>query len=299
MDWLNYHHLLYFWTVAKEGSITKASQTLRLAPSTVSVQIKTLEESLGIDLFERRGRRLVLTDAGRIAFGYAEEIFDLGQELLDTFHARPTGKTSRLTVGITDVLWKDIAKQLLAPTAQLENPIRLTCVEGSFENLLADMAVHHVDVVLSDTPLGSAVGVKAFNHLLGKSGISFYATKSLAEKGRANFPTSLGEVPMLLPTKRNSLRRHLEQWFESVNVRPWIVGEFDDSALMTAFGTAGDGVFPAPSVIEFDLMERNTLEKVGEAEKVQQRFYAISPERRIKLKGVQAICDVARQDVFS
>ncbi len=296
MDWLNYHHLLYFYTVAREGSMTKASKLLRLAPSTISVQIKTLEDSLGSDLFERRGRRLILTEAGRIAFEYAEDIFDLGQELTNIFHGRSPQTTTRLRVGIADVLWKDIAMQILAPAFEQEQGIRLTCLEGSFDSLLAALGTHDLDVVLSDSQLPHSSGIKAFNHLLGKSSIAFFGAKSLVREG--SFPHSLNGVPLLLPTTRTSLRRYLDQWFVSENIRPFIIGEFDDSALMKSFGLAGEGIFPAPKVVEKDLLERGLI-NFGDVKNVVQKYYAISPERRINIPAVQEICDSAREDVFN
>lgn len=296
MDWLNYHHLLYFYTVAREGSMTRASELLRLAPSTVSVQIKTLEDSLGTDLFERRGRRLILTEAGRIAFEYAEDIFDLGQELTNIFHGRSPKATTRLRVGISDVLWKDIATQLLAPAFEDNANIRLTCIEGSFDSLLAKMGMHDIDVLLTDTPLAPSAGIKAFNHMLGRSKIAFFGKKELVPDGE--FPQNINGIPLLLPTKKSSLRRHLDQWFQEEDLRPYVIGEFDDSALMKSFGYAGEGIFPAPKVVEADLLERG-LVMFGTVEKVEQKYYAISPERRIKIPAVQAICDTAREDVFN
>ncbi len=276
--------------------MTRASELLRLAPSTVSVQIKTLEDSLGTDLFERRGRRLILTEAGRIAYEYAEDIFDLGQELTNIFHGRSPKATTRLRVGITDVLWKDIATQLLTPTFEDSANIRLTCIEGSFDSLLAKMGMHDIDVLLTDMPLAPSAGIKAFNHVLGKSGIALFGTPDLLPSG--TFPENLNALPFLLPTKKTSLRRYLDQWFQKENIKPFVIGEFDDSALMKSFGYAGEGIFPAPAVVESDLLSRG-LVNFGTIEKIEQKYYAISPERRIKIPAVQAICDTAREDVFN
>ncbi len=298
MDWLNYHHLLYFYLVAREGTISAASEILRLAPSTISVQIKTLEESLNTPLFERQGRNLVMTPEGRVAFSYAEEIFTLGQEMLDTFRARPVGRPQRVTIGIADVLWKDIAYQLVQPAARLEYPVRLTCVEGSFEGLLAELAIHQVDVVIADAPLGPNVNVKGYNHQLGSCGIGLFGSRALVEQYREGYPQSLEGAPMLLPTERTSLRRHLDQWFDTEGFHPQVVAEFDDSALMTAFGAAGDGIFPAPSLVEDDILERHDVVLLSQVEQIQQRFYAISIERKIKNPAVQAICEAARQSIF-
>lgn len=298
MDWLNYHHLLYFYIVAREGTISAASDLLNLAPSTISVQIKTLEDSLGTPLFERQGRNLVMTPEGQVAYSYAQDIFGLGQELLDTFRSRPVGRPQRVTVGIADVLWKDIAYQLVQPASRLEYPVRLTCVEGTFDELLAELAVHQVDVVIADAPLGPTMSVKGYNHQLGSCGIALFGTRQLVEEYGGDFPKSLHGAPMLLPTERTALRRHLEQWFDTEGFYPSIVAEFDDSALMTSFGAAGDGIFPAPSVVETDILERHDLAILGHIERIQQRFYAISIERKIKNPAVQAICKAARQTVF-
>lgn len=298
MDWLNYHHLLYFYLVAREGTISAASDVLRLAPSTISVQIKTLEDALGEQLFERSGRNLVLTERGKLAYSYAEEIFGLGQELLDTFRSQPVGRPYRLRVGIADVLWKDIGHQLIQPAMELDHPVRLTCLEGSFDDLLAQLAVHNVDVVLADAPLGPSVNVRGFNHLLGHSGVAFFGTELLAADYGCDFPASLDGAPMLLPSEKTALRRHIEQWFDSEGVRPYVVGEFDDSALMTSFGAAGVGIFPAPSVVETDISERYGLSVLGAPGKVKQEFYAVTADRKIKHPAVQAICEVARQTVF-
>ena len=298
VDWLNYHHLLYFYLVAREGTISAASEILRLAPSTISVQIKTLEESLDVALFERQGRNLVMTPEGHVAYSYAEEIFKLGQEMLDTFRARPVGRPQRVTVGIADVLWKDIAYQLVQPASHLDYPVRLTCVEGSFDDLLSRLAIHEVDVVIADSPLGPNVNVKGYNHQLGSCGIALFAHADLLDEYREGFPESLEGAPMLMPTERTSLRRYLDQWFDAGGFHPHIVAEFDDSALMMSFGSAGDGIFPAPSVVEFDILERHDVELLGHVEQIQQSFYAISVERKIKNPAVQAICTAARQSVF-
>lgn len=298
MDWLNYHHLLYFYLVAREGTISAASEILRLAPSTISVQIKTLEDALEVPLFERKGRNLVMTPEGQVAYSYAEEIFNLGQEMLDTFRARPVGRPQRITVGIADVLWKDIAYQLVQPASKLDYPVRLTCVEGSFDELLADLAIHQVDVVIADAPLGPNVNVKGYNHQLGSCGIALFGRQELVDQYQEGFPQSLEGAPMLLPTERTALRRHLDQWFDTAGFRPHIVAEFDDSALMTAFGAAGDGIFPAPSVVELDILARHDVALLGTVDQIQQQFYAISVERKIKNPAVQAICNAARQTIF-
>ena len=294
MEWLNYHHLFYFWTVAREGSVTRASSELRLTQSTVSAQLKLLEDSLGEPLFDRVGRRLVLTDVGRVVLRYAEEIFTLGRELLDTVKDRPTGRPMRLNVGVADVLPKLLVHRLLSPALGLETEVRLVCVEGKPEDLLARLAVHQLDVVLADVPIGPSVHVRAFNHLLCESGISFFAAPALAKSLARRFPRSLEGSPMLLPTPGTTLRRSLEQWFESEEIRPSIASEFEDSALLKVFGAAGAGVFPVPTILEEEVAERFRVKLVGRTDAVRERYYAISVERRLKHPAVVAISEAAR-----
>ncbi len=298
MDWLNYHHFLYFYVVAREGSISAASEILRLAPSTISVQIKTLEETLDQQLFERVGRNLVLTEQGRTAYSYAEEIFSLGQEMMDTFRSRPTGRPTRLNVGVADVLWKDIAYQLIEPATQLENGVRLACREGTHDELLGALALHQVDVVLADAPIGPTVSIKAFNHQLGQCGVVIMASPGFVAKHGSEFPENLASAPFLMPTEKTALRRHLDQWFESEEAKPNIVAEFDDSALMIQFGANGMGAFPVPSIVAEDVATRYDVIELGRAERVQQSFFAITVDRKIKHPGVQAICTAAKQQIF-
>ena len=243
MDWINYHHVLYFWTVAREGSIARASEKLHLGQPAISSQLKQLERSFGVKLFQKNGRNLELTDIGRAVYRYADEIFSLGREMLDTVKGRPTGKPIRFTVGIVDVMPKLIAKRLLEPALHLADPLRLICVEDSLERLLSALALHNVDLVLSETPVTGAMKVRAFNHLLGESTIGVYGIRQLARKYRKGFPKSLDGAPFLLPTSNTALRRALEQWFDREKIHPVIVGEFEDSALIKAFGHAGVGVF--------------------------------------------------------
>ena len=298
MEWLNYHHLLYFWVVACHGSVTRAAAELRLAQSTVSTQLRTLEEVLGEKLFARTGRRLVLTDVGRLVFRYADEIFGLGRELLETVKGRPTGQPMRLTVGIADAVPKLIAYRLLRPALAVAEPVRIICREDKPDRLLAELAVHGLDLVLSDTPIGPTTKVRAFNHLLGECGVTFFGTPALARTCRRGFPRSLGGAPVLLPTDNTALRRSLDDWFESEGVRPRVVSEFEDSALLMAFGQAGMGLFPAPSAIERQVRSQYGVAVVGRLNAVCERFYAISGERRLKHPAVVAISEAARQRVF-
>ncbi len=298
MEWLNYHHLLYFWVVACHGSVTRAAAELRLAQSTVSTQLRTLENMLGEKLFARTGRRLVLTDVGRLVFRYADEIFGLGRELLETVKGRPTGQPMRLTVGIADAVPKLIAYRLLRPALAVAEPVRIICREDMPDRLLAELAVHGLDLVLSDTPIGPTTKVRAFNHLLGECGVTFFGTPALARTCRRGFPRSLGGAPMLLPTDNTALRRSLDDWFESEDIRPRVASEFEDSALLMAFGQAGMGLFPAPSAIERQVRSQYGVVVVGRLDTVRERFYAISGERRLKHPAVVAISEAARQRVF-
>jgi LysR family transcriptional activator of nhaA len=299
MDWLNYHHLYYFWTVAKEGGVVKASEKLNLAQPTVSGQIKVLEEALGDRLFERRGRGLVLTETGRLVYRYADEIFLLGRELMDTLKNRPTGQPLRLNVGITDVLPKLIAYHLIEPAYHLEETVRITCHEGKVEQLIGDMALYKLDIILSDVPINPADRVRVYNHLLGECGVSFVAIKPLADQLRPDFPRSLNQAPFLLPTNNTTLRRSLDQWFRAQNIYPDIVAELEDSALMKTFGQSGKGVLPLPDIIVDDVETAYGLQLIGRVASIREQFYAISPERRLKHPAVIAIADEARHTLFS
>lgn len=298
MEWLNYHHLLYFWTAARTGSIANASKELLLAPPTISAQIGQLEDALGEKLFARTGRRLTLTKTGRIVFRYGEGIFGLGREMLDTLKDRPTGLPLRVQVGVADVLPKLIAYQLIKPALYISSQVRVICREDQTDRLLAELAVNELDAVLADAPMGAEVKVRAYNHLLGECGVSFYATRKLAASCRGRFPRSLDRAPLLLPTANTAIRPRLDQWLEKHGIRPVILGEFDDFALMRTFGEEGLGVIPAPSVLERELRRRYGFVRIGRAEEVRAQFYAISVERKIKNPAVAAICDTAREELF-
>jgi len=300
MEWLNYHHLLYFWSVAKEGSIAQASKQLRLAHPTISAQIHRLEEVLGEKLFIRKGRNLVLTELGRVAFRYADEIFLLGREMTETIRGRASGRPIRLVVGLSDVLSKSIVHRILQPALRLEDQVQIICrADRSTEAFLGELATNAVDVVLSDAPIGPGMAVRAFNHLLGECGTAFFASPALARSCRRNFPASLDGLPFLLPGRNSSLRRTLEQWFDAQGIRPKMVGEMDDAALMKVLGEAGVGIFAAPDVVDEDTGERYRVKQIGQAKEIRQRFYAISVERKIKHPAVVAICEGARRDLLS
>jgi LysR family transcriptional activator of nhaA len=298
MEWLNYHHLLYFWTVAREGSVTRASQQLRLAQPTVSGQLKALEDALGERLFERTGRRLVLTDVGRVVFRYADEIFSLGRELQDTLKGRPTGRPVRFTVGVADAVPKLVAYRLLLPALSLPEPVHVVCREDKPERLIAELAAHSLDLVISDGPLGAGAKVKAYSHLLGETPVGIFGADALAAAHRRGFPRSLEGAPLLLPTESSSLRRSLDQWLDAEGIRPRVVGEFEDSALLKTFGQAGLGLFPAPLAIEAEVRAQFGVKLVGRVDAVKERFYALSVERKLKHPAVLAISETARRKLF-
>jgi len=300
VEWLNYHHLLYFWAVAKAGSIAQASQQLRLAHPTISGQVHRLEEVLGAKLFARKGRNLVLTDAGRIAFRYADEIFSLGREFLDTMKGRPSGRPLRLVVGISDMLAKSIVYRILEPAFRIDQDVRIVCREDrSTDDFMGDLVMNAVDVVLSDAPAGPGTPVRVFSHPLGECGTLFFAAPPLARRCRQRFPQSLDGVPFIAPSSSATLRRELDEWCNALDVRPRIVAELDDAELAKTLGEAGLGVFVAPDVIEAETRRRYRLHLVGRAPDLRQRFYAISLERKIKHPAVAAICEVARTRVFA
>lgn len=298
MEWLNYHHLLYFWTVARTGGVSAASAELRLAQPTISGQLRALEDALGEKLFHRVGRRLELTDVGRMVFRYADEIFTLGRELMDAVRGRPTGRPLRLAVGVADQLAKLVTYRLIEPALKLPEPVHVVCREDKPERLLADLALHDLDLVLSDAPIHPSVKVRAFSHLLGECGVTIFGTKDLAAKYRRQFPRSLDGAPCLLPTENTSLRRSLDQWFDQQSLRPSVVSEFEDSALLSSFGERGLGLFPGPTAIEAEIRRQYGVVVVGRLEQVRERFYAISVERRLKHPAVVAISEAARERLF-
>ena len=298
MEWLNYHHLHYFWVIAREGSITAATKELRLTQPTLSAQLKALEESLGEPLFHRKGRSLVMTEVGRVVFQYADEIFSLGRDLRLAIHGK-AGDGLRLHVGIADVLPKLIAQQILLPAYKLADPVRLICREDREDRLLADLALHELDVVLTDAPLGQTVKVRAFNPLLGESPVAMFAAPALAKMYRRRFPQSLQDAPLLLPMEHTMMRRSVDQWLSTHGLRPRVVGEFEDSALIKSFGRVGIGLFAAPLLMAKAIRAQYDCELLGPMEGVVERFYAISIERRIKHPAVAAICQSARERLFA
>jgi LysR family transcriptional activator of nhaA len=295
---LNLKHLRYFWVVASQGSITKASDILHLTPQTISGQLRMLEESIGAKLFAKSGRNLVLTDTGRMVYSYADEMFRLASELQDTLEGRPLDKGLILNVGVAMVVPKLLAYRVLSPVMQMEEEVRLVCHEAPLVDLLADLSVHKLDLVLADSPVSPVLNIKAYNHILGESEISFFAQPGAAARYREGFPRSLDGAPMLMPTTSSTLRRALDQWLEREGIRPVIVAEFEDRALMKAFGEAGTGIFTSPTTVEDDVSRKYGVEVIGRVSELRERFYAISAERRIKHPAVAAITTAARNDLF-
>ncbi len=299
MEWINYHHLLYFWTVVRAGSIGRASEQLRLAPPTISAQIRSLEQSLGEKLLIRSARGVQTTEMGQVVYRYADDIFSLGREMLDTVRGRPTGRPLQVVIGIADVLPKEISHALIAPALQLREQVQITCREDNQEHLLAELSIQELDVVLSDTPIGPPAKVRAYNHLLGECGTTFFATPDLSRKYHRRFPEVLRDMPFLLPASNTTVRRALDQWFDSQQITPVVVGQFEDFALLRRFGEAGAGVFAAPSLLETQFRQERKLRVVGRVDAVRNRFFAISVERKLKHPAVVAICETARHELFS
>jgi LysR family transcriptional activator of nhaA len=295
---LNYHHLRYFWTVVQEGSVSAASKRLRVAQPTVSEQLKTLEEAVGAPLFARKGRTLELTEVGLVVRRYADEIFALGQELQDALEGRPTGRPQRLSVGISDGLPKLVPYRILEPALRMNEAVHLVCFEDKPDRLLADLSLHAYDLVLTDAPANSLSTARVYSHLLGESTVSLFAEPSQAARLRRRFPASLDGAPLLVPPEGTTMRRSLSHWFDQQGLRPRIVGEFQDSALLEIFGQAGAGVFPGLSALEEDIRRKYQVELVGTIASIRERFYAISVERRLRHPGVLVITQVARQELF-
>lgn len=298
---INYKHLHYFWMVAKEGSIARACERLHLTPQTISGQLSLLEEQLGEALFTRVGRNLEITETGRLVLGYADEIFSLGGELEQMVRNLPDCRPLVFKVGVADVVPKSIAFRLLAPALQLPESVRIVCREGTIDSLLAQLAIHRIDLVIADSPIPSVVNVSGFNHSLGECGITFFAASQLARKLRKknkDFPECLSDEPMLLPSETTVVQGQLLKWFDRLHVHPRIVGEFDDSALMKTFGRAGVGVFIAPTPIAAEVEKQYDVQAIGKTDEVRDHFYAISVERKISHPAVAAITETAREWLF-
>jgi LysR family transcriptional activator of nhaA len=293
---LNYNHLLYFWTVAREGSIARASHVLHLTPQTISGQLKLLEEAVGEPLFARVGRGLAMTETGHMIYQYAESIFTLGAELASRVRTGRVVVPAVLAVGVVNSIPKLVASRVLQPVLQSEVAVRLVCREAGLEALLAELAVHQLDLVLSDRPIPAGLSVKAFSHALGSSEIALFCRKGAIRQYERNFPQSLDRAPILMPTIDNPIRRALDEWFDQQGISPTRVAEFEDSALMKAFGEAGNGIFPAPVAISEEVEQMYRCRRIGHAIAVEEKYYAISPERKLKHPAVLKIIEAARND---
>lgn len=298
MPSLNYKHLHYFWAVAKAGSVARASERLHLTAQTISGQLTLFEENVGYKLFNRVGRRLELNDEGRMVFDYADRIFTIGEELEEALRFRPGGRALQLRVGVADAVPKAIAYLLLETALSLEEPIRIVCREGKLDVLLAELAIHRLDIIIADSPMPANVDVRGYHHLLGECDTSFFATPELARRYKKGFPHSLDGAPFLMPGDDAAVRPRLLRWFEKENIRPQIAGEFDDGALLLAFGDAGTGIFAAPTAIAAQVRKQYGIVEIGKTDAVREQFYAISVERKLTHPAVLAIQSAARDNLI-
>lgn len=296
---INYKHLRYFCAVAREGGVARASERLHLTPQTISGQLNLLEEYLGADLFTRVGRNLELTEIGRLVLSYADEIFSLGGELEEAVHQFPGGRPHIFRVGVVDVVPKSIAHRILEPALHMEEPIRMLCREASMDTLLAELAVHRLDLLLADRPIPPTVSTRGFSHKLGECAISFFVARKLKKTLKGDFPHCLDGAPILLPSSGNQLRSGIDQWLDKQRIRPRIIAEFDDSALMKAFGQEGAGIFVAPAVIKAEVERQYQVTAIGRVDDVKERFYAISIERRVLHPVVSTVVEAARTMLFA
>ncbi|MCP4095677.1 MAG: transcriptional activator NhaR [Planctomycetaceae bacterium] len=298
MEWLNYHHLFYFWTVAKEGTVTAAAKELHLARTTITAQIRDLEKSAGAKLFRKSGRYLELTEFGQHVFRYAEEIFSIGRELSDFMRTGQPGMNKKFVVGMPDVVPKLVAFELLKPAIHHPEGFQIVCHEGKLPDLMADLALHRLDLIIADSVAPPTVDVKAYNHRLGECGLSFLAVPELARKYRRNFPWSLNSAPVCLPTDHTAVRRSLNHWMDDNDIHPKIVAEFEDSALLKVFGQSGLGIVPIPTAIEKEVKSQYSMQLVGRLDEIVDRFFAISVEKRVHHPAVLAIVKQARSKIF-
>lgn len=294
---LNFKHLRYFWMVAKTGSIARAAEQLHLTAHAISGQLSEFSAALGVELFRRVGRNLELTEAGRRILSYADEIFSLGDELIEALHDRPTQKMLPLRVGIADSVSKLVAHRLLEPALTLTEQVHLVCREGRLANLLAELAIHRFDMVIADRPMPTHLHVRAYNHLLGESGLTIFGSAQLAKTAQGRFPDKLNDVPFLIPGEDTAARPRLLQWFDLNNLSPRIIGEFDDSALLLAFGQAGAGFFAAPTALAEHIREQYKVKIIGHIDGVVEQLYVITTERRLTHPAIVAINN-ARTSVF-
>lgn len=298
MAMLNYKHLRYFWVVAKSGSIARASEQLHLSPQAISTQLSELEGALGVELFRRAGRGLELTDTGRRILTYADEIFALGDELLDFARDQSVRKSQPFLVGISDSVPKSVAYRLVEPALRLGDPVRLICREGHLTALLADLAVHRLDMVIADRPMPANLNVRGFSHPLGESDVTVFGAPALVKTLNGDFPDLLDGAPLLMPGEDVAIRTRLEQWLESRRLHPRVVGEFDDSALLKAFGQAGAGLFVAPTALADHICKQHHVDAVGRIESLKEQLFAITTERRLNHPAIVAISEAARLELF-
>ena len=296
---VNYKHLHYFWAVAREGGVARASERLNLTPQTISGQLSLLEEYLGVDLFARVGRNLELTENGRLVLSYADEIFSLGGELEEAIHQLPAGRPQLFRVGVVDVMPKSIAHRILQPALQMPVPVRMICREAGLDTLLAELAVHRLDLVLADRPIPPTASTRGFSHRLGECAVSFFATEQLEKRLKGDFPRCLNGAPLLLPSSGNQLRSGIDRWLDKDRIHPRMIAEFDDSALMKAFGREGAGIFIAPTAIEAEVELQYQVAAIGRVDEVKERFYAISVERRVTHPVVATVLETARELLFA
>ena len=296
---INYKHLHYFWAVAREGGVARASERLNLTPQTISGQLSLLEEYLGVDLFIRVGRNLELTEIGRLVLSYSDEIFSLGSELEEAIHQMPDDRPQLFRVGVVDVMPKSIAHRILQPTLQMPQTVSMICREASLDTLLAELAVHRLDLLLADRPIPPTVSTRGFSHKLGECAVSFFATEELTKKLKGDFPSCLDGAPVLFPSSGNQLRSGIDLWLDKHRIYPRMIAEFDDSALMKAFGQEGAGVFIAPAVIEAEVEWQYQVTAIGQINEVKEHFYAISIERRVTHPVVSMLLETARKSLFA
>lgn len=299
MEWLNYHHLFYFWTVAKEGSLRKASEKLHVSQPSISAQISALERSLDEQLFRRSGRNKVLTETGELILDYAENIFSLGREMMNTVKQRPGKRPARLYVGVADSVPKFIAYEILRPVFQLRPTVQMICREGPVETLLGQLAAHRLEIVLADEPASSALKFKTFNHHLGTTAVVFCGTPAVAARLRRGFPRSLHDAPALLPAENTAFRMALEEWFHAAKITPRTVAEFEDTALMHRAAVDGLGFVPVHAAIAAEAMKQYGWKTIGRAAQCTGQFYAITAERRVRNPAVLAITENAQLRLFA
>jgi len=296
---INYKHLHYFWVVAKEESIAKASARLNITPQTISGQLGLLEKNLGVELFVKSGRNIEITETGRLVLNYTNEIFSLGNELEQVLHNESEERPTLFRVGVADVVPKSIAQRILLPALQMTEPTRMVCKETGLDTLLAELAIHRLDLVLADRPIPVTVSTRGFSHKLGECSVSFFAKEWLIDRFKGPFPHCLNGAPLLLPTSGNQLRADIDQWINKMRVRPKVVAEFDDSALMKSFGQEGVGFFIAPTVIRNEVEEQYKVKAIGQVGEIKESFYAISVERRISNPIASTVIKCASNLLFN